>query len=279
MTQQRLLGRTWIWLVTISLNRIWISGQIGPPSLPQQDIALALGENPNEDQAITEWCSMKHIVDKNECLKKLHQWCDNGNDTSRILSVCKSFKNISDQLLIRATEAPKMASTYVIRLPTQQTTHQPNKPKAIVKRPKKAQRQSLTNLKGKLNERQKDKVLASPIMNDNPAIFQVRNLDARIQQTELDVNDPENYFHGDVDLTEEQLKSIEDSVDRENQQHTNRRKKRKVGKPPSFHLWDSFPISYQFDASVPEDTRTIITKAIQVLKGNNVKYENMKGYL
>ncbi|EGT43909.1 CBN-NAS-38 protein [Caenorhabditis brenneri] len=76
-------------------------------------------------------------------------------------------------------------------------------------------------------------------------------------QDELTVNNADEYFQGDVDLSEQQAKIIE------NQFMEGKREKRKIGKTPLYKKWSTKgPISFDYAESIPSQTRRKIRDAM-----------------
>ncbi|EPB72576.1 astacin [Ancylostoma ceylanicum] len=120
-------------------------------------------------------------------------------------------------------------------------------------RAQRASRKSLAHLKQVLNDEVARSISAR--QNDEVDIFGdfTKNPDARRNQDELLVNNPEDYFQGDVDLSEQQVKLIEKSFS------DGHREKRKVGRTPLYRLWDrTRAISFDFAETVPRRTRAKI---------------------
>lgn len=86
---------------------------------------------------------------------------------------------------------------------------------------------------------------------------------------ELSFNDPENYYLGDIDLTMLQAETFMNLLG-----SAFGRKKRKVGKPPNYDLWDKFPIPYRFADGFPPATMDIVRQAIKLWESNTcVRYQ------
>ncbi|KIH68429.1 hypothetical protein ANCDUO_01232 [Ancylostoma duodenale] len=120
-------------------------------------------------------------------------------------------------------------------------------------RAQRASRKSLAHLKQVLNDEVARSISAR--QNDEVDIFGdfTRNPEAKRNKDELSVNNPEDYFQGDVDLSEQQVKQIEKSLS------DGHREKRKVGRTPLYRLWDrAHAISFDFAETVPRRTRAKI---------------------
>lgn len=86
-----------------------------------------------------------------------------------------------------------------------------------------------------------------------------RNPSAKRNKDELSVNDPEDYFQGDVDLSEQQVQQIEKAFTE------GHREKRKIGRTPLYTLWDRRnAISFDFTETVPRRTREKIREAMNL---------------
>ncbi|VDK43351.1 unnamed protein product [Anisakis simplex] len=120
---------------------------------------------------------------------------------------------------------------------------------------------------------------------DDELIFERKDPNSRAHHDELSVNDPDEYFQGDVDLSEKQAEilgdvlqetighystsknkdSDDDNNVKENEDsfESKTRKKRKVGREPLYVRWSTHrPISYDFADSIPLSTRHKIRAAI-----------------
>ncbi len=76
-------------------------------------------------------------------------------------------------------------------------------------------------------------------------------------------------FSGDVDLTESQADVIIAQLTGQG----SRRKKRKIGQS-LYKLWDSFPISFSFAGSFPDEGKRKILEAIKVWEQNTcIRFE------
>ncbi|KAK6765346.1 hypothetical protein RB195_025319 [Necator americanus] len=113
--------------------------------------------------------------------------------------------------------------------------------------------------------------LISTKQNDEVNLFGylTRHPDAKGNKNELSVNNPEDYFQGDVDLSEQQVKQIEKSL---LEKH---REKRKVGRAPIYKIWDrTHPISFDFAETVPRRTRAKIREAMNLWQRNTcIRFE------
>ncbi|VDL78689.1 unnamed protein product [Nippostrongylus brasiliensis] len=104
---------------------------------------------------------------------------------------------------------------------------------------------------GQVNARQADEVDFFAGLKRNP--------DAKRNKDELSVNDPEDYFQGDVDLSEQQVQQIEKAFTE------GHREKRKIGRTPLYTLWDRRnAISFDFTETVPRQTRQKIREAMNL---------------
>ncbi|KAK6765348.1 hypothetical protein RB195_025319 [Necator americanus] len=117
----------------------------------------------------------------------------------------------------------------------------------------------------------KNSWLISTKQNDEVNLFGylTRHPDAKGNKNELSVNNPEDYFQGDVDLSEQQVKQIEKSL---LEKH---REKRKVGRAPIYKIWDrTHPISFDFAETVPRRTRAKIREAMNLWQRNTcIRFE------
>ncbi|CAJ0951760.1 unnamed protein product, partial [Mesorhabditis belari] len=94
---------------------------------------------------------------------------------------------------------------------------------------------------------------------------------ARAHYNELSINQLENYFQGDVDLSVSQLKAITQNI-----KETGRsRQKRKIGKTPYYELWDKGnPISFDFAENIPRETKAKIRDAMRLWQRNTcIRFE------
>uniref|UniRef100_A0A914CPA3 Zinc metalloproteinase n=1 Tax=Acrobeloides nanus TaxID=290746 RepID=A0A914CPA3_9BILA len=140
-------------------------------------------------------------------------------------------------------------------------------------RTKKASKAALDRIKRLLTakaERENAQNDAVVLEDDVP----LRNPDAKPHHNELLVNDPEQYFQGDVELSEQQADGIQEELvevlnDPLVQIDEPVRKKRKVGKEPLYKRWDrTRPIGYDFADNIPESTRAKIREALQLWEQN-----------
>ncbi|VDK78633.1 unnamed protein product [Litomosoides sigmodontis] len=100
-------------------------------------------------------------------------------------------------------------------------------------------------------------------------VLQRRNPDAKRHHNELSVNDPDAYYQGDVDLSERQAELISEhfksEIDLEGKGDEIARQKRSVGLEPFYVHWDrKRPISYDFDKTIPLETRAKIRAAMRM---------------
>uniref|UniRef100_A0AC34FS94 Zinc metalloproteinase n=1 Tax=Panagrolaimus sp. ES5 TaxID=591445 RepID=A0AC34FS94_9BILA len=132
-------------------------------------------------------------------------------------------------------------------------------------RTKKASPSTLNKIKELINRKaERDVVQADvgTVLNDGIVEDVTRNPDAKHHFDELSVNDPDQYFQGDVELSEKQADKIQEELldDLQNDDPKNIRKKRKVGK-----RWTrGNPISFEFAENVPELTRYKIRDALRI---------------
>ncbi|XGW32873.1 hypothetical protein V3C99_017409 [Haemonchus contortus] len=129
----------------------------------------------------------------------------------------------------------------------------------VALRAQRANRKSLAHLKEVLNEDAARLVNAR--QSDAVDLFGdiKRNPNAKTNKDELSVNNPEDYFQGDVDLSEQQVQQIERSFTE------GHREKRKIGRTPLYTLWDrKNAISFDFTETVPRRTREKIREAMNL---------------
>uniref|UniRef100_A0A914ZBJ2 Zinc metalloproteinase n=1 Tax=Panagrolaimus superbus TaxID=310955 RepID=A0A914ZBJ2_9BILA len=136
-------------------------------------------------------------------------------------------------------------------------------------RTKKASPSTLNKIKELINRKAEREVVQADVgkvLND--AIVEVtRNPDAKHHFDELSVNDPDQYFQGDVELSEKQADKIQEELldDLQADDSKNIRKKRKVGKEPLYKRWTrGRPISFEFAENVPELTKYKIRDALRI---------------
>ncbi|CAD6185502.1 unnamed protein product [Caenorhabditis auriculariae] len=126
-------------------------------------------------------------------------------------------------------------------------------------RAQRASRQRLQRIKQLINEDASRH--QSLIQSDSVAPFDdvKRNPNATRNHDELSVNNADEYFQGDVDLSEHQVDIIEKTFDR------GKREKRKVGRSPLYKKWDTArPISFDFADTIPSLTRLKIRDAMRL---------------
>ncbi|KAK6032331.1 hypothetical protein OSTOST_01487, partial [Ostertagia ostertagi] len=147
-------------------------------------------------------------------------------------------------------------------------------PLTFALRAQRANRKSLAHLKEVLNEDAAR--LVSARQSDAVDLFVdiKRNPSAKSNKDELSVNNPEDYFQGDVDLSEQQVLQIEKSF---TEGHREKRKVRRcysnhylllphIGRTPLYTLWDRrSAISFDFTETVPRRTREKIRYAVASL--------------
>ena len=93
----------------------------------------------------------------------------------------------------------------------------------------------------------------------------LRNPEAKPHHDELSVNDPEQYFQGDVELSEKQAEGLQEELLEELEDKSGARKKRKVGKEPLYKRWQrGKPISFDFADNIPEPTKVKIRQALKI---------------
>ncbi|CCD69445.2 Zinc metalloproteinase nas-38 [Caenorhabditis elegans] len=121
----------------------------------------------------------------------------------------------------------------------------------------KASKKHLARVKQLLNdEAERHNTL---IQSDSVTVFDdiQRNPNTGVHHDELAVNNADEYFQGDVDLSEQQVKIIEDQFTQ------GKREKRKIGRNPLYKKWDTRgPISFDYAESIPFQTRQKIRSAM-----------------
>uniref|UniRef100_A0AC35G067 Zinc metalloproteinase n=1 Tax=Panagrolaimus sp. PS1159 TaxID=55785 RepID=A0AC35G067_9BILA len=136
-------------------------------------------------------------------------------------------------------------------------------------RTKKASPSTLNKIKELINRKAEREVVQADVGRGlNDAVVEViRNPDAKHHFDELSVNDPDQYFQGDVELSEKQADKIQEQLldDLQADEPKSKRKKRKVGKEPLYKRWSrEKPISYEFAENIPELTRFKIRDALRI---------------
>uniref|UniRef100_A0A915C7J2 Zinc metalloproteinase n=1 Tax=Parascaris univalens TaxID=6257 RepID=A0A915C7J2_PARUN len=129
-------------------------------------------------------------------------------------------------------------------------------------------RHERTVLSPKNTDRENERYTSGTFADD--VIFERKDPNSKPHHDELSVNDPDEYFQGDVDLSEKQaeilsetLQDSNDSARKEKNIEPKTRKKRKIGREPLYVRWDTTkPISYEFADSIPQSTRHKIREAI-----------------
>uniref|UniRef100_A0A8R1E2F0 Zinc metalloproteinase n=1 Tax=Caenorhabditis japonica TaxID=281687 RepID=A0A8R1E2F0_CAEJA len=127
----------------------------------------------------------------------------------------------------------------------------------VLGRVQKASKKQLFRVKQLLNDEAERR--NNLIQSDAISVFDTihRNANAGENHNELSVNKADEYFQGDVDLSEQQVKIIEDQF------NSGKREKRKIGRTPLYKLWDlQGPISFDYAESIPTQTRQKIRSAM-----------------
>uniref|UniRef100_A0A7E4VRU7 Metalloendopeptidase n=1 Tax=Panagrellus redivivus TaxID=6233 RepID=A0A7E4VRU7_PANRE len=141
---------------------------------------------------------------------------------------------------------------------------------STAERTKKASHAALLRVKELINRKAERQVVQADVGNvadDDPGLL--RNPDAKPHHDELSVNDPEQYFQGDVELSEQQADTLADELLEEDGDGDRRRRKRKVGKEPLYKRWKrGRPISYEFAETIPEFTQFKIRDALRIWEQN-----------
>ncbi|VDK69784.1 unnamed protein product [Onchocerca ochengi] len=106
-----------------------------------------------------------------------------------------------------------------------------------------------------------DKTLADPL------VLQQRDPEAKWHHNELSINDPDEYYQGDVDLSEKQAELLSEHFKNEillrEKDDAIIRRKKSIGREPLYVRWNhKRPISYDFAESIPSTTREKIRAAI-----------------
>ncbi|MFH4976965.1 hypothetical protein AB6A40_003674 [Gnathostoma spinigerum] len=143
-------------------------------------------------------------------------------------------------------------------------------PNVSVIKTRKASPRSLNRIKRLIDQKlEKELENQAAAGQDDDIHFERKNPNAKRHYDELSVNNPDDYFQGDVDLTEAQVEAIEtellnDGSDDERSSPKDKvRGKRKVGREPFYVKWiGEIPINFDFAASVPQSTREKIRQAI-----------------
>uniref|UniRef100_A0A1I7RZJ8 CUB domain-containing protein n=1 Tax=Bursaphelenchus xylophilus TaxID=6326 RepID=A0A1I7RZJ8_BURXY len=133
------------------------------------------------------------------------------------------------------------------------------------KRTKKAGSKTLQRINSLINEH----INKTLPQFDTPSLPPPKlNPNARRHPDELSVNDPEDFFQGDVELSDRQATIIEQDL-LEKLGRANARRKRKVGRESVYKRWDTKrPISYEFAESIPEPTKQRIREALGLWERN-----------
>uniref|UniRef100_A0AC34RIY0 Zinc metalloproteinase n=2 Tax=Panagrolaimus sp. JU765 TaxID=591449 RepID=A0AC34RIY0_9BILA len=132
-------------------------------------------------------------------------------------------------------------------------------------RTKKASSAALLRIKELINLKAEREVAQSDAVANDDANIILRDPDAKPHHDELSVNDPEQYFQGDVELSEKQAEGLQEELLEQTEDETKTRRKRKVGKEPLYKRWPrGRPISYDFAENIPELTKLKIRNALQI---------------
>uniref|UniRef100_A0A0N4VKC9 Zinc metalloproteinase n=1 Tax=Enterobius vermicularis TaxID=51028 RepID=A0A0N4VKC9_ENTVE len=149
-------------------------------------------------------------------------------------------------------------------------------PEVSTYRVKKASPQTLSRIKQLINEQiHNENEKPGALLQSDAVIFGRKDPNSHRHLDELSVNDPDQYFQGDVDLSEKQAQLLNDELEtlvteNELNHHVeNVRRKRKIGREPLYNRWDrNHPISYEFDRSIPYATKEKIRDAISLWEQN-----------
>ncbi|KAI6177018.1 Peptidase M12A and CUB domain containing protein [Aphelenchoides bicaudatus] len=134
---------------------------------------------------------------------------------------------------------------------------------SLAARTEKASKSALKQIQQLINK-EVERTLPQSDYNQPPPF--TRNPNAKHPPNELDVNDPNEFFQGDVYLSTKQakilLKQLATTVSDSSEKH---RTKRKVGREKIYKRWDrQRPISFDFDQTIPSTTRQTIREALGI---------------
>jgi hypothetical protein len=74
---------------------------------------------------------------------------------------------------------------------------------------------------------------------------------------------------GDLELSDTQAQRLEEDLTADlKDEPTGHRNKRKIGKEPLYQRWKELPISFDFAANIPEETKAKIRDAIKLWEEN-----------
>ncbi|GMR60308.1 hypothetical protein PMAYCL1PPCAC_30503, partial [Pristionchus mayeri] len=143
-------------------------------------------------------------------------------------------------------------------------------------RVKKASRSSLDKVRELINDESARR--HSSIQSDSIDFFADIRRDPREARhhDELTVNNVEDYFQGDVDLSENQVEVILRNLESTQlESDIIKRTKRKVGKTPLYKRWKRRqPISFEFASEIPPSTRNKIRNAMRLWQANTcIRFE------
>lgn len=243
--------------------------------------AVAGEEDDILDQRVKRWCERLHIYDSSSCIDRFAGWCQDHKDSKNRPHQCEkleSARKISPTTQLTTTDLSlTTAATETSQVP--QIANQNDKQSEAVKPFKarvaqKVSKNKLNGLKGLLNQAAQGLAANVKKLVELGDVFALKPPPkALASHTELAVNDPELYYEGDVDLTPPQFDQIFKAIQLASNVlgRLSGRRKRKVSKAPHYQRWpqpDRIPIPYQFDDSVPQDTRDIIDRAVQLWQDN-----------
>lgn len=202
----------------------------------------------DQDSTVANWCGERFGKANDKCVRKIQELCNIQHE---------NFTQTCPFLLRR---------------------------KRFVGRSEKASRQDLSSLHDAFNKlgQQFLQSLFTPKAGSSGPQGDVMVNDVRANKNaktlansnELSINDPENYFHGDMDLSKNQANYLLGALQLGFNAlfgNKNGRRKRKLGKEPAYHLWNVNPIPYQFDKKVPAATRSVIQQAINLWQANTCR--------
>ncbi|GMT36674.1 hypothetical protein PFISCL1PPCAC_27971, partial [Pristionchus fissidentatus] len=143
-------------------------------------------------------------------------------------------------------------------------------------RVKKASKSSLNRVRNLINDESARR--HNSLQSDSIDFFADIRRDPRERRhhDELTVNNVEDYFQGDVDLSENQVEVILRNLESTHLETDSiRRSKRKVGKTPLYKRWRKRqPISFEFASEIPPATRNKIRNAMRLWQANTcIRFE------
>lgn len=128
---------------------------------------------------------------------------------------------------------------------------------------KKASKSALKQIRSLINSRIEKELPQSDTGFNESSRF-VRNPDSKPYKDELSINNADDFFQGDMELSSKQARILIDQLSA-SRNSSKTRSKRKVGKEPLYSRWNTAgPISYEFDQTIPESTRQRIREALKI---------------